>query len=180
MPQIQEMWNKLNANERLVSYGAIVVIVAWLIGAASGGGINLGFLFALAVLVIYYLKYSPNQTITWPMPIQTLILIGSAIAALFAILALLTILSWFGILGFLGGFFLGALLAVIANAIGSVMMLMGSWREYQAMPKTPAAPPPAPPSAPFAPPPAPPSAPIAPPPAPPSAPTAPPPAPPSA
>jgi len=143
--QIQEMWNKLNANERLVSWGALVVLASWLIGAVSGGGLGGGFIFAAAVLVIYYLKYSPGTNINWPLPIPTLILIGSAIAAIFAILGLLGVLAWFGVLGFLGAFLIGALLSVIGHAVGSVMMFMGSWREYQAMPKTP--PPPAPPSA---------------------------------
>jgi hypothetical protein len=140
MPMIQEMWKKLNANERLVSWGAIVVLASWLIGAFSGGGIGGGFIFAAAVLVIYYLKYTPGTNITWPLPIPTLIVIGAAIAAIFAVLGLLTMLSWLGVLGFLGGFFLGALLSTIANAVGCVMMALGAWREYQAQPKSPTPP----------------------------------------
>ena len=146
-PAIAEFWKKLNGNEKMVAQGAIVAIVAWLIGLVTGGP-SLSFIAALAVLVIYWLKYSPNQ-ITWPAPIQTIVLGIAGLAALFAALALLGILSWFGVLGFYGGFLIGAIVAVIGNAIGSAMMALGAWREYQAMPKAtpPAAPPTAPPSA---------------------------------
>src|SRR5690348_13917716 len=37
--QIQAMWAKLDANERLVGYGAIIVFIASLLGIFSGGGV---------------------------------------------------------------------------------------------------------------------------------------------
>ena len=64
MPQLQAMWAKLNANERLVTYGAIIVLIAWLVSLVGGGGLTYGFITAIIVLVIYWLKYAPNQTIT--------------------------------------------------------------------------------------------------------------------
>jgi hypothetical protein len=149
MPTVQEWWKKLNANERMVATGALITIVAWLIGVVTGGS-SLGFIAGLAVLIIYWLKYSPNQ-ITWPAPIQTIVLIVAGVSALFGVLGLITLLSFFGAFAFLGGFFLGAVIALILNAIGAVMMALGAWREYQAMPKAappapPAGPPPAPPA----------------------------------
>ncbi len=149
MPVVQEWWKKLNANEKMVMYGAGAVVIAFLLGVV-GGGFGSGsadLIAAIVVGVIYWLKYSPNK-ITWPLPVQTLVLVISGIAALFAVLALLSLLSFlafgFGIFG----------IAVIVNAIGCGMMAYFAWKEYQAMPKT------APPSTPTAPPapPAPPAA----------------------
>ena len=34
----QQFMNKLNANEKQVIYGAIIVVIAWLVGAISGFG----------------------------------------------------------------------------------------------------------------------------------------------
>lgn len=140
MAQIQEMWQKLNANERLAAWGSIVVIIAWLVDMVVGFGFGAGtitLLGALAVLVIYFLKYSPNQSMTWPMPIPTITL---GISAIVAILAILGLLAGLGIgLFFYGGLYL---IAEIGIVVGAVMMVMGTWREYQLAPKTPAAPPP--------------------------------------
>jgi hypothetical protein len=146
----QQFWQKLNANERMVVTGAGVVLVGWLAGAIFGGGIGASwsFLAAIAVLVIYWLKYSPNQSINWPAPIPTIVLVIAGIAALLSLIGLLAVFSFLG--GFFLGFFAGYLIAIVVNAIGAVMMALGAWREYQAMPKTsppPAAPPPSNPSA---------------------------------
>jgi hypothetical protein len=60
----QQFMNKLNVNEKQVIYGAIIVFVAFVIGAISGFGF-LGsgsgdLAAAVAVAVIYWLKYQPN------------------------------------------------------------------------------------------------------------------------
>lgn len=148
MPTLQAFWNKLNANERLVGWGALVILAAWLIGVVSGGGIGASwsFIAAIAVLVIYWLKYSPNQ-MNWPAPVPTIVLVIAGLAALFAVLGLVTSLGFLGAFGLFGGFFIGYLLAIIANAIGAVMMALGAWREYQAAPKAAPPAPPAPPAA---------------------------------
>jgi len=56
----QQFMNKLNMNEKQVIYGAIIVVIAWLVGAVSGFGF-LGsgsgdLAAAVAVAVIYWLK----------------------------------------------------------------------------------------------------------------------------
>lgn len=145
-PTIAEFMKKLNANEKMVVYGAVITIIAWVIGLVTGGG-SWSFIAGLAVLVIYWLKYAPNQSITWPMPIQTLVVIIGGLSALGGLLGLLSILSWFGVLGFYGGFLAGALVAVVVNAIGAGMMGWFAWKEYQAMPKATPPAPPAPPAA---------------------------------
>jgi len=136
----QQFMNKLNVNEKQVIYGAIIVVIAWLVGAISGFGF-LGsgsgdLAAAVAVAVIYWLKYQPNA-INWPVPPQTIVLVIAAVAAFFAVLALVTWLGFIGISLYS--------LAVILNAVGCVVMAYGAWNEYQAMPK--ATPPPPPPAA---------------------------------
>ena len=145
-PAIAQFWNKLNANEKMVMYGAIIAVVAFLLGAVGGGGYfgsgSGDLIAAIIVTVIYWLKYGPNK-INWPAPPQTIVLVVAGIAAIFAILALLGWISFIGISLFS--------LAILLNAVGCGIMAYGAWKEYQAMPKTTAAPPssspPAPPAA---------------------------------
>ena len=132
MAQIQAMWANLNANERLVGYGAIIVIISSLIGIVAGGGIGYGLITAILVLVIYYLKYSPGSNINWPAPVATIVLITTGISAVLLILTLLPLL------GALGFFFYGGLwlIAFLVDVVGVLVMAWGAWREYQAQPKT--------------------------------------------
>ncbi len=157
MPQVQEVWNKLNPRERLTAIGALLVALGWIIGLAGSfglGGNTIALLGAIAVLVILFLKYSPNQSITWPAPIP---LINLAISAIVALLALLGLVQWLQLAGF-GSFLGAAIIAAIVTAVGAALMIWGSWQEYQltkpattsapASPPPPAAPPPATPAAP--------------------------------
>ncbi len=124
-------WNKLNANERLTSIGAIVVIVGFLVALAGSygfGGSTIALLGAIAVLVIYFLKYSPTQSVTWPAPVPTIVL---GISAIVAILAIIGALPSLGVLGGSALYTLGA----VAEAVGGVIMTWGAWQDYQAMPK---------------------------------------------
>ena len=143
---VQEIWQKFNANERTTAIGAIVVLIAWLIGVVSAYGIGAGtlsFLGAIAVLAIYYLKYAPNQNINWPAPIPTIVL---GISAIVALLAVLDGLRWIGLISL---FSVTGTLAIVGAVIGGLLMVWGAWQEYQAQPKTA---PPSPPTTPPAPP----------------------------
>lgn len=125
-------FNKLNANERLVAIGAVIVIIAFLVGMVAAYGIGAGtipLVGALAVLVIYFLKYSPTQSMTWPMPVQTIVLAISAISAVLALIGVLPVLGLLSILGL-------GVLAGLGTLVGSVIMTWGAWQDYQAMPKT--------------------------------------------
>jgi hypothetical protein len=148
-PTITAFWNKLNSNEKMVMYGGIIVIIAFLLGTIRGGyGSASGdVVAAIVIAVLYWLKYSPNK-INWPAPIQTIVLVIAGISAIFAILGAL---GWLGILGI----DLYAI-AIILNAVGCGVMAWFAYKEYQAMPKAAAPPPPAPPAA-APPPPAPPA-----------------------
>jgi hypothetical protein len=144
-PAITAFMNKLNANEKMVTYGAVLTVIAGIIGLVVGGG-GWSFIAGIVVLAIYWLKYAPNQSMTWPAPIPTIVLIVSGLAALGALLALLAFLGLFA-------YFLGpaAIIVAIANAIGAGMMAWFAWKEYSAMPKmTPPSTPPAPPAPPAA------------------------------
>ena len=156
MAQIQEIWNKLNPRERLTTWGTLAVVVGWIIGLTASygiGGGGLALIGAIAVLVIFYLKYAPGQTVAWPAPVATIVLVISAIVAIGALLTLLNMLQLLGLAGY--GFFAGAILAGIVTAAGAVLMLWGAWQEYQL---TAAAPAPTPPASPAAPTPQPPAA----------------------
>jgi hypothetical protein len=129
-------FNRLNAAERLAAIGAVIVIVSWLLTIVGGyglGGGSITLLGAIAVLVIYFLKYSPTQNVTWPAPVQTIVLIVSAIAAILAVLGALSLIGFLGALG--GGFGL-YFLGLLGTAVGAVIMVWGAWQDYQAMPKT--------------------------------------------
>ena len=124
-----DFYTKLNANERLAAIGAVVLVIAWLVGVVVGYGVGVstvGLIGAIIVLAIYFLKYSPTQTVTWPAPIPTIVLIVAAVSAL------LTLLDVVQLLRFLDGI---DWLVAIASVAGAALMVWGAWQEYQAMPK---------------------------------------------
>ena len=135
----QQFMSRLNANEKQVIYGAIIVVVAFVLGAVGSAGYfgsgSGDIAAAVAIAVIYWLKYQPNP-IKWPLPPQTLVVAIAGVAAFFAVLAV------FGWIAFIGISLYS--LAIILNAIGCGVMAYAAWNEYQAMPK---AAPPAPPAA---------------------------------
>jgi len=145
------IWEKFNPRERMSAIGAGLIILGWIVSLASygvGAG-TVALLGAIAVLAILYLKYAPNQNITWPAPTSLLILGISAVVALLVLLDLLRVL---GVLSFFGA---TAILAILLEVVGAGVMAWGAWQEYQiekpAMPNlgggTSATPPPAPPPA---------------------------------
>ena len=137
MPMVQEFWKKLNANEKMVMYGAIIVVIAFIVGLVGSygfGSASTDLVAAIAVAVVYWLKYSPNK-INWPAPVATIVLVIAGISALFAILAALTAVSLLFGFGLYG-------IGLIINAVGCGVMAWFAYKEYQAVPKTTAPPPP--------------------------------------
>ena len=125
---VQEIWQKLNANERMAAIGAAVIIVSFIIGIVSPYGIGastFALLGALAVLAVLYLKNAPNQNITWPAPIPVILL---AISGVVALIAIINLLQW---LSLLGGAPLTVLLALIGTAVGAALMAWASYQEWQ-------------------------------------------------
>jgi hypothetical protein len=153
-----QIWEKFNPRERQAAIGAGLVIVAWIVSLTTFGigSYTLALLGAIAVLVIYYLKYT-NTSINWPAPVSLIVLGISGIVALLAIVALL---GWISILSL--GFIFGMnIVAVVIQAIGAGLMAWGAWQEYQiekpAMPtmssnRTAEPPPPPPPASTYVPP----------------------------
>lgn len=105
---LQEIWAKISQAEKFIVYGAVAVLVGWLVGQFIAtvnlcGGLNLGgytcpsfsyfsagnagafailgLVLAIATVVVVYLKVAPNMNITWPMPAAQ-ILLGVAGATL--------------------------------------------------------------------------------------------------
>ena len=146
----QMFMSKLSANERMALWGAVIVFIVSLIGTSW-----LTLILSAAVVVVYYLKYSPTSNITWPIQVQVINLAISAIIGLLAILGVLALIGIGGVFGglgfgFLGGLFIVVLVGAVVNLIGAGMMVLGTWREYQAMPKSAPPTPPAPPAPPAA------------------------------
>ena len=166
MAQVQEVWNKLNPRERFTTFGVGMVVVGFLLGVLSysAGGTTLSLLAALAVLVVFYLKYSPTSNVNWPAPVPTIVL-GLSVVALIA--AALEVLRWVSFI--LNNLFGLWSVGTIIILVGTIVMVWQSWIEYQAAqpassaaapaasaaaaPTAGAAPPPAAPAAPDAAPP---------------------------
>lgn len=154
MAQVQEVWNKLNPRERFTTFGVGMVVVGFLLSVLdySAGGTTLSLLAALAVLVVFYLKYSPNSNVNWPAPVPTIVL-GLSVVALIA--AALEVLRWISFIlnNLIGLWSFGTIIILV----GTIVMVWQSWLEYQAAQPassaaTPAAPAAAAPSAAAAPP----------------------------
>jgi hypothetical protein len=159
MAQVQEVWNRLNPRERFTTFGVGLVVVGFLLSVLdySAGGTTLSLLAALGVLVVFYIKYSPNSNVNWPAPVPTIVL-GLSVVALIA--AALEFLRWISfILNNLFGLYSFGTIIIL---VGTIVMVWQSWIEYQAaQPASSAAPAAAAPGAAAAAPPAAPAAPEA-------------------
>ena len=127
MAQLQEAWNKFNPRERMTAAGAGIVILAWIVGlVARGFGVgSIALLGAIGVLAVLYLKYAPNQNISWPIAPSLIVLGISAIVALFAVI---TLLEWLGYASLVG---IPGILSLLLYAGGGAVMAWGAWQEYQ-------------------------------------------------
>jgi hypothetical protein len=144
--------SKLNSNERLAFWGAILSIVGTILTifggyGAGAGGLWLTFLLAIAMVVILFLPtWSPQTKL--PGSKGSLMLVVGGIAGIGAILGLLVLLPLLGLLGVVPVFVIGLLIGIV----GGLMMGWAGWQEFQAeggkfqlgtAPTTPGAPPPA-------------------------------------
>lgn len=127
--------SKLNSNERLAFWGAVLSIIGTILtmfGYAGGaGGLWLTFLLAIAMIVILFLPtWSPQTSL--PGSKGTLMLIVGGIAAIGAVLGLFGLLALLGVLGAFAGFILLPLLGLVLGIVGGLMMGWGGWQEFQA------------------------------------------------
>ena len=145
---INEILAKLNQNEKLVGGGAIGVAVGWLLGliltsgwygASNAQGLGLiALAAAIVAVVVLYLKYAPNQNITWPAPVPMIMLGLGAAAAIAGVLALLLAVVYDpcggycnAILGSLGaGKPFTLYIAALIVAAGGGVMAWGGYQEY--------------------------------------------------
>jgi hypothetical protein len=136
---VQEIWNKLNPNERIAAYGGIILLVVSLIGYAMrwGNVATFGLLAGLIVLGLLYVKNAPNMSVTWPAPFSLILLIVGGVALILLALQILPDLR------FIAGV---DAIVIIGLPLGAALVTWGAWQEYQQLPKAPASEnPPAPP-----------------------------------
>jgi hypothetical protein len=151
---VNELWAKVSAREKLIVYGAVAVIVGWLVGlilasvnlcagiqvqgfvcpsvnyfswSTAGTTAILALVAALATLVVIYLKIAPNMSITWPMPVAQILLGVCAITgALAVITALLNVTSG------LSSPPIGMYIADILFVAGGAVMAWFAYQEFVA------------------------------------------------
>jgi hypothetical protein len=117
----------------VTAIGAIVVVISGLLAMVSGFGTAIiPVLGAIAALVVLYLSRSSTQSVSWPAPVPLVLLGISAVTAVLTVVLVMPFLSILALFGI-------AMLALIALVIGSLVMIAGSWQEYQAMSRTGAA-----------------------------------------
>lgn len=124
--------NKLNSNEKLAFYGAVIAIVGALLSAftlGGAGGLWLDLLLALAMIAILFLpQWSPQTQL--PGSKGSLMLIVGGIAAVGSLLALLGLLGGLGLLAFYGGALW--IIGLLVGIVGGFVMGYASWQQFQA------------------------------------------------
>jgi len=152
---LKELWAKVNANQKFVAYGAVGVLVGWIVGqfiaTASSPGVSylgttiggysisyfsagnaslfaiLGLVGAIAAVVVLYLKVAPSMNITWPMPFAQ-ILLGISGAVL--VCGVLVLLMQFTRAGGLDGAPITLWLADIIFIGGGAAMTWFAYQDY--------------------------------------------------
>ena len=145
---------KLSAGEKLFGLGALVTIVAWVLGLllssksvcyegfgqkicgdsvnyfTHGHGTDLGLIAligAIVGIVVLYIKNAPNMKVNWPAPLPVIMLgIAGAVLIAAALAFLLDFLDAKDVMGELPIFFW---LAEIGMVVGGALM---AWPAYQA------------------------------------------------
>lgn len=149
---MQELWAKLSARDKFVVYGAVAVLVGWIVGEfiatispCAGTGFNcgtysyfaagnagtfaiLGLVLAIVAVVIVYLKVAPNMNITWPMPVAQILLGVSGATLICGALVVLMQLSYG-----LGAAPVTMWLADVIFVGGGAVMAWFSYQEYLAV-----------------------------------------------
>jgi hypothetical protein len=127
---LNEILAKLTKNEKLIGIGAVVVVVAWVVGLvttnswySASGAQTMGLLAlvaAVVAIVVLYLKYAPNMNITWPAPLPVVLL---GIAAVTGVVALIGLFQAFTYDPF-GGY--GALISQYGGGSKPIMIYLAA------------------------------------------------------
>ena len=124
-PVLSEFWKKLSTSEKFVMYGAGVVVIGFLVGVAAQRSAPGDLFWPILITVVYWLKYSSMKIkITWPVPVQTIVLALAAVSFVFALLGLLPLLT---VISRLDG------IAAAVSTAGSAVMVFFAWRGYATM-----------------------------------------------
>jgi hypothetical protein len=118
-------FSRLDANEKLATYGAI----AGIIGAILGGQWLILILGVIMIIVVFLPQWSPQTTL--PGSKGSLMLVVGGIAALGALLGLLALLAVIGAIAFYAGFLAVYLIGLVLSIIGGFVMGWAGWQEFQ-------------------------------------------------
>jgi hypothetical protein len=149
---LNELWAKISPNERFIAYGAVAVLVGWIVGefiatvnlcagfnvggcsfsyfAAGNAGTFaiLGLIAGIAAGVILYLKVAPNMSIAWPMPLPQILMGVTAVTLACGVLVVLMQVTYG-----LGGAPITMWLADLIFVAGGALQAWGAYQGYQAM-----------------------------------------------
>ena len=124
-------FSKLDSNDKLGFYGAIIVIVGVILTVTQFGGAGalwLNLLLALAMIAILFLpQWSPQTTL--PGSKGSLMLIVGGIAAIGSLLSLLGLVGVLGLLGLYSGLWV---VGLVIGIIGGLVMGWAGWQAFQA------------------------------------------------
>ena len=145
---LNEILAKLTKNEKLIGIGAVVVVVAWILGLvitdswySASGAQTMGLLAlvaAIVAVVVLYLKYAPNMNITWPAPLPVLLLGIAAVAGVVALIGLLQAFTYDPFAGY--GNLIGAkankpimlYVAALGVVVGAGLMVYAAYLDWTA------------------------------------------------
>ena len=98
MPMVQEFWKKLSSNEKMVMYGVSSSSSRSCRHRRRGGFGEVSAIVGAAIVDRRHVlaEVRANQTIKWPAPIQTIVLVIAGIAAIFAALGGSAWIGFFG------------------------------------------------------------------------------------
>lgn len=149
---LQEIWAKISAREQFVVYGAVAVIVGWIVGqfiatvspcaglgaysslcgtysyfTAGNAGLFaiLGLIAGIAAAVVVYLKVAPNMNITWPLPVVQILLGVSVVTLACGVLVVLMQVSYG-----LGGAPITMWIADVIFVGGGALQAWGAYQEW--------------------------------------------------
>lgn len=145
---LNEILAKLTKNEKLIGIGAVVVVVAWVLGLvitdswySASGAQTMGLLAlvaAIVAVVVLYLKYAPNMNITWPAPLPVILLGIAAVAGVVALIGLLQAFTYDPFAGY--GNLIGAkankpimlYVAALGVVVGAGLMVYAAYLDWTA------------------------------------------------
>ena len=148
---LNEILAKMNQNEKLIGLGAIIAVIGWVFGLiltsswySASGAQTVGLLAvvgAIVAIVVLYMKYAPNSSVAWPLPLTMILLILGAVVAVVGLIGLFQAFTYDpcgGLCNSLIGQYVNdakpitLYLAALAVLVGGGLMTYASYMEWVA------------------------------------------------